>query len=254
MLVHPMNAFAMKSYSCHLSLRLIVSACLLILACAAPLSAAIYSANWNSGFTSNGAVPDGNAAGWSDSREVIIPSGELVTDVNVTINLSGGWNGDLYAYLSHPNSPDAAILLNRPGRTGANTFGYGDDVLFITLDDGAANGDVHFYASATGYQTAISNNSAFQPDGRSVSPLTVDGTEPRTALLSEFNGMNASSGNWTLYIADLASGDQTTVNAWGLSISTIPEPSAVLLVLLAGMAATSRRNQAAGRGYPSRTD
>jgi len=213
---------------------------------AAPASAAIYSATWSSGFANGGAVPDGNPAGWSDSRTLPVPGSEMITDVDVRISMGGGWNGDLYAYLAHSSNPAAAILLNRPGRTAGNGFGFSDSVLTITLDDAAANGDSHSYQSAAGYAAAIGNNSPFQPDGRAVSPLTVDGTEARTAMLSLFNGMSSPSGQWTLFVADLSGGDVTTVNSWGLNITTaIPEPGAVLLSLLGGSMMVMRRRRSA---------
>jgi subtilisin-like proprotein convertase family protein len=222
----------MKSLFCHFSAR-----CLPLLTAfvfpAASASAAVYSASWNAGFLNNGAVPDGSGTGWSDSRTIAIPADQTVTDVNVSISMSGGWNGDLYAYLSHPNSPTVAVLLNRPGRTGVNSFGFGDNLLTITLDDGAVNGDAHFYQSAVNYQTVISTNGSLQPDGRAVSPLIVDGTEPRTSLLSVFNGMDPSSGGWTLFIADLSSGSATTISNWGLTITTVPEPGTVMLLATA---------------------
>ncbi|HEX2748981.1 MAG TPA: PEP-CTERM sorting domain-containing protein [Verrucomicrobiales bacterium] len=214
-----------------------------LLCTAGGAAAATYSASWNTGFLNNGAVPDGSATGWSDSRSISIPADQTVTDVNVTVSLGGGWNGDLFAYLTHSSSPGVAVLLNRPGRTGANAFGFGDSLLTVTLDDGAANGDAHFYQSAVSYQTAISTNASFQPDGRAASPFTVNGTEPRTAMLSLFNGMNASSGNWTLFVADLSSGDVSTIANWGLSITTVPEPGAAGLLLLGGAAFFSRRRR-----------
>ena len=219
--------------------HLLLSAALLYSAGVA--TAATYSASWNTGFLNNGAVPDGSATGWSDSRALSIPADQTVTDVNVSVSLSGGWNGDLYAYLTHPSAPGVAILLNRSGRTGANAFGFGDNLLTVTLDDGAANGDAHFYQSAVSYQTAISTNASFQPDGRPANPFTVDGTEPRTAMLSLFNGMNPSTGNWTLFVADLSSGDVSTITNWGLTVTTVPEPGAAGLLLLSGAAWFSRR-------------
>ena len=66
----------------------------------------------------NGAViPDGNLTGWSDTRTLSgAPSGPI-TNVSVTLDLSGGWNGDLYAYLVHDSG--FAVLLNRVGRETA---------------------------------------------------------------------------------------------------------------------------------------
>jgi subtilisin-like proprotein convertase family protein len=206
-------------------------------------SAATFSASWNSGFASGTTVPDGSATGWSDVRSLPIPADHTITDVNVTMSLTGGWNGDLYAYLSHPNGTSAAVLLNRPGRSAGSPLGYGDNVLTITLDDGAANGDTHTYQSAVSYLTAISNNSPWQPDGRTVNPFTVNGTEPRTAMLSVFNGMAPSNTGWTLFISDLASGDAATVSSWGLTITTVPEQGTALTTVFAGTLLFMRRRR-----------
>jgi len=231
------------SLSCRL---LLLTAALLP---AGGLTAAVFSGSWNSGFSSSGVVPDGSATGWSDVRSLPIPGNQVVTDVNVTLSLSGGWNGDLYAYLTNPNSPGVAVLLNRPGRTGGNPFGYSDAALTITLDDGAANGETHTYQSATGYATLIGNASAWQPDGRSVNPFTVTGSEPRTALLNVFNGSSPASSGWTLFVADLASGSQSTITSWGLTITTVPEPHVILTGALAGALLLTRRrcNRIRGR-------
>ncbi len=215
---------------------------IVFLASVAPLCAAIYSANWNSGFTAGGIIPDGNPTGWSDSRNLVIPAVETITDVNVTLGLSGGWNGDLYAFLTHTGSPSSAILLNRPGRTAANSFGYADSMLTVTFDDTAANGDIHLYQNVTGFATSTINSSGWQPDGRMISPLTVVATDARTALLSVFNGLDASSGSWTLFAADLSTGERSTIQSWGLSISTVPEPGCGLFsALMVGM--LLRRNR-----------
>ena len=204
-------------------------------------SAAVFSASWNSGFTAGTTIPDGSAAGWSDVRSLPIPADHVVTDVNLSISLSGGFNGDLYAYLTHPNSPGVAVLLNRPGRTAGNPFGYSDSVLTITLDDAAPNGDTHTYQSATGYATLISNGSAWQPDGRTASPFLVNGTEPRPAMLSTFNNIAPSNTGWTLFIADLASGDISTIASWSLTVTTVPEPGTSIIAALAGLALLRRR-------------
>ena len=130
-------------------------------------------------------------------------------------------------------------------KTGGCAFGYGDDVLTITLNDGAANGDVHFYQSTASYLAGISGNGSWAPDGRAVSPLTVDGTEPRTALLNVFNGMDASTGDWTLFVADLSSGETVVVESWGLTVTTIPEAGTAALAGLAGSVLLLRRKRRA---------
>jgi len=205
--------------------------------------AAVFTGTWNSGFTAGTSVPDGSAVGWSDVRSLSIPADHTVTDVDVSISLSGGWNGDLYAYLSHPNSAGVAVLLNRPGRTGTEPLGYGDSILTITLDDAAGNGDTHFYQSAVSYVTAISNNSPWQPDGRTASPFLVNGSESRSAMLNTFNTMAPSNTGWTLFIADLASGDTATIASWGLTVVTVPEPGTTAIAALVGAALLRRRRR-----------
>jgi subtilisin-like proprotein convertase family protein len=210
--------------------------------------AAVYSHQWNSGFAST-LIPDGNPTGWSDTRGVSIPADEIITDVNVSLQLRGGWNGDLYVILTHTGSPNAAVLLNRPGRTASAPFGYDDSVLTITMDDAASRGDIHFYRSQPDYPAAISGNQAWQPDGRAVSPLLVDGTEARTALLSIFNGTPPADGQWTLFTADLSAGSQTEVVAWGLTITTIPEPTTASLSVAACAMLARRRRSAQGTSH-----
>lgn len=182
-------------------------------------------ASWNSGFANAGVVPDGNVMGWSDTRVLSGIAENSILDVNVTLQLNGGWNGDLYGYLAH--SSGFSVLLNRAGRTGGDAFGYSDAGLNVRFDDAAANGDIHLYQTVPGYATAITDGSAWAPDGRSASPMTVVGTDPRTLLLSSFNGLNPN-GSWTLFLADLSGGEVITVAGWGLeinAISAVPEAS-----------------------------
>ena len=58
--------------------------------------ATVYTTNWNSAFANNGIVPDGSFTGWADNRNVSAPAG-TISSLAVTLNVTGGWNGDLYA-------------------------------------------------------------------------------------------------------------------------------------------------------------
>src|SRR5437763_417757 len=100
--------------------KLILTLAVLTMALAA--RATLYSIDYTSGFANSGVIPDGNAAGWSDSRTVSLTLPDPadgttteITDVNVRLNISGGYNGDLYGYLVH--SSGFAVLLNRSGKT-----------------------------------------------------------------------------------------------------------------------------------------
>ena len=155
-----------------------------------------------------------------------------ITDVQVTLHLTGGYNGDLYAYLVHGDG--FAVLLNRVGvgLAQGDAFGYGNAGMDITLATGGANGDIHWYGGAT------LPSGTYQPDGRLLDPLSVpnlfDGA-PRNANLDSFTGLDPN-GDWTLFIADVsAGGGQTTALSRGLvinAITPVPEPGDMALAAL----------------------
>src|ERR1035441_9167390 len=98
----------------------------------------------------NANIPDGSAVGWSGTATA---SGFLptISDIQVKLNISGGFNGDLYAYISYGGV--LVPLLNRVGvGTGGtgSAFGYSDAGMNITLSDSGAN-NIHFYQDVTGY-------------------------------------------------------------------------------------------------------
>jgi subtilisin-like proprotein convertase family protein len=193
----------------------------------------IWSNAFPSGVVVQPTIPDGNPNG--NFWEITVsgaPSDFQLTNVAVTLNLSGGYNGDLYAYLSYNDT--LSVLLNRPGKTAGNYFGYSDSGMQIKLDDSAAN-DIHLYRAIGGY--SITGGALWQPDGRNVNPATATDADSRTAPLSVFNGLNPN-GTWTLFIADLSGGDvsQSTLIGWSLEMIAIPEPSALALSMLGGFA------------------
>src|SRR6185436_8524998 len=201
---------------------------------AANAGATLYTFNFTNGFANAGAVPDGNTTGWFDTRNVSGVVDPSINDVNVSLNISGGFNGDFYAYLAH--GTDFAILLNRPGRTAGNSFGYGNSGLNIILDDSAANGDIHTYQLVGSYSTLIANGSAWSPDGRNINPLQTLDTDGRTSTLSQFNGLSPN-GDWTLFVADASGGGtQANIVSWGLNITAVPEPSTLGICVVGSVA------------------
>jgi MYXO-CTERM domain-containing protein len=57
-----------------------------------------------------------------------------------------------------------------------------------------------------------------------VDPNTVVNTDSRTAFLSTFNGSNPNA-TWTLFVADLGSGNTGTVTGWGIEfVGSTPAP------------------------------
>jgi subtilisin-like proprotein convertase family protein len=181
---------------------------------------------FTSGFANSGNVPDGNTVGWSDTRTVSGIAETRITDVSVTLNIAGGFNGDLYAYLSH----DGVLvpLLNRAGVTATDptsAFGYSDAGYNITLSSSAGN-DVHFYNRYSPAMSGGQLTGSWQPDGRAIDPLLAAASfdaASRTSL-GAFN-THDPNGHWTLFIADLSTGGgQSQVASWQMDITAVPEP------------------------------
>lgn len=197
--------------------------------------AAVTSYDFNS---INAVIPDGNVTGWSDTRLIEDLDGEYVHDVNVRINITGGYNGDLYGYLVH--STGFAVLLNRTGKTSGDAFGYGHTGFDVTIDDDATtyNNDIHLYASLSTTPTPTYSGGgqlegSWLEDGRNANPATVTDGSSRNALLNSFENTLAN-GTWTLFLADFANGDESMLVSWGLDIDSeltpVPEPVTWALV------------------------
>ncbi|MCU0779663.1 MAG: proprotein convertase P-domain-containing protein [Akkermansiaceae bacterium] len=190
-----------------------------------PARAAVTATTFDLSWSGTLPVPDNNATGASNTLTFTAPEWSSIQVVTVELRFTGGWNGDLYAYVAH--NGQLAILLNRPGRTAANGFGSGSTDLVAVFSDAAA-ADVHTALPDSGPATGT-----WQPDGRFIDPLDALDTTPRTKMLDGFTGRNPN-GDWTLFIADQGAGDTATLTGWTLSITAVPEPSAAML---GGMAA-----------------
>lgn len=175
-------------------------------------------------------IPDGDLSGLV---QTITPATSItsVDNITITLNTTGGWNGDLYAYLWHNGT--LSVLVNRPGRTLADPAGSSTSGMTLTLADSATT-DLHLASGAL--------SGTFQPDGRDIHPNSSLDTSPRTDSLADFIGSPAS-GDWRLYIADVAPGDTATLSSWSISLTgAVPEPgSALLLAAAAGLVARRRR-------------
>ena len=183
----------------------------------------------------NATIPDGSAVGWSGTATA---SGlnQYISDVSVTLNISGGYNGDLYAYLSYGGV--LVPLLNRVGVGSGNAFGYGDAGFNVTLSSAGAY-DVHSYGSHSPSFSGGQLTGTWQPDGRAIdpqgAPSTFDSSSGRLNF-AQYNGMNPN-GTWTLFLADLSAGGQSQLVSWELDLtsSAVPEPVNVALGIFAGV-------------------
>jgi len=176
-------------------------------------------------------IPDGSPVGLME-QFTVSGTGGSVSNVQVTLDITGGFNGDLYTYLVDPQG-QLVVLLNRPGVTGSNPFGYADTGMNITLD-GLATSNIHDYGSVPGYSLS---GTTWAADGRNVNPQSAGSIlygAPTTSNLSLFQNTDAN-GVWTFFIADLgAGGGSASLNNVILTIMTVPEPQTLALALLGG--------------------
>jgi hypothetical protein len=136
----------------------------------------VLTASWSGGFANGGVVPDNDLSGLTIAETPAGWSG-TVNNVQVVLNLTGGWNGDIYAYLYHDDV--MSVLLNRVGTPANSGLGYGDSGFNVTFSDSAAY-SIHNY----------------QADSPTITGGVVQGTwQPDGAGLSVFNGLDAS-GIW----------------------------------------------------------
>jgi len=173
-------------------------------------------------------LPEGNLAGLTSSQTVSgLPGSGLISSLSVNLNITGGYNGDLYAYLEAPSGA-TVTLFNQPGVTDDDPFGYGGSGLNVTLTDNAA---------ATLQSTP-------ETDG-----TTVTGTYQPVVAFFTLNGQSGN-GNWKLFVANVADGGgQSELDNWSLDFSpaptAAPEPgqttaSALISLAILGILAKRR--------------
>jgi subtilisin-like proprotein convertase family protein len=185
--------------------------------------AAVYEYNYDGASQVNLAIPDGNPGGVVSKLTINDEIG-TIQDVNVYLNISGGYNGDIYGYLVAPNN-SYAILLNRIGRDTGTPFGNTGSGIVVNLDDGVDPTVDNIHSAAFGTVTGT-----YAPDGRTANPASVVFGDSVTQTLSDING--SASGTWTLFLADLAGGDRSTLVSWGLQIeSVVPEPTTWAVII-----------------------
>jgi hypothetical protein len=150
----------------------------------------------------NLAIPDNVPAGVTDT--MTIPSGPTIPDLNITLNVTHTFVGDLRFTLSH-NGGAAVDFFDRPGYTGTG-FGCGGDNVDVMADD-------------QGPDTPIENQCSNLP---AISGDAVGGDPPNSSLLAAFNGQSLA-GTWVINASDNAGADTGTLNQWCLVVpDTMP--------------------------------
>ncbi len=138
----------------------------------------------------NASIPDNSAAG-VDSNVNVASGGEL-SDLNVSIDASHTYVGDLIFTLTHDDTGTSVVMIDRPGFPASN-FGCSNDNVDVTMDD----------------------DGLAPVEGVCDPGPALGGTLIPQNPLAAFNGEDLS-GSWTLNVSDNAGQDLGTLNEWCL--------------------------------------
>ena len=177
------------------------------------------------------------------SSTIVVPVSEIITDVEVTVNVQHSWVGDVTATLTHTESGIAIDLI--PTAAGPD-IGESDN-----LGDDPGNNDNLIPAAYTftdaGTETIRAHASGdINRDSNYEIPAgnyrVADGTLAN-GMANTFGGVN-TMGSWTILFSDNSFEDDGFIDGWSISFtSAIPEPSSFLVLGLACSFALIRRNR-----------
>jgi len=142
-------------------------------------------------------------------------AGGPLQNVTVQLNISGGYNGDLYSYLYHDGQ--LVQLLDRVGTGPDSFYGYGDPGFAISLSDNGTPG-LHYYET---------NNAQFNGDGQLIGTWQPDSDG---ATLDGAFANEDPNGEWSLFIADLSPENESTLVSWSLNLTSTPQAAEVVTV------------------------
>lgn len=143
-------------------------------------------------------IPDNNLTGIDNT--ITISDAGTISDLNVRLDISHGWVGDLRATLRHVQTGTTVTLLDQPG-TWSSTYGCGESDISCTFDDAATQ--------AADDQCAPS----------AATSAAIDGGFWPTSALSAFNGQSLA-GSWQLNVSDRSSAISGSLLGWCLVPNT----------------------------------
>ena len=150
------------------------------------------------------AIPDSGSV--SDS--MTLTQGGTLTGLDMTLNVSHTYVGDLKFTLTHQDTGTSALLIDRPG-VPASTYGCSQNNINATLSDSAS--------------LPVEN------ECHTSTPAIVGTLSPNNPL-SVFTGEDLS-GTWVLLAEDAVSADTGTLDQWCIAPTQVPEPSSSLLLV-----------------------
>lgn len=137
-------------------------------------------------------IPDNISTGVTST--LTINESRILTDLDIRVNISHSWVGDLQVMLRHEETGQSTTLINRPG-IPATTYGCNNDNIVVILDDEITS--------------PIENKCASIP-------AAISGIYKPEEPLNKFNGQSLS-GNWSLIISDNNKSDIGRLNDWCLA-------------------------------------
>ncbi|MBX7142846.1 MAG: proprotein convertase P-domain-containing protein [Oligoflexia bacterium] len=140
------------------------------------------------------AIPDNNPTGIT--RSMTIPALASIQDLNVSLNVTHTYVGDLKVTLRHVETGTVINLVNRMARPSSAIGTCFSNDLNVTLDDQGTGGPIHTTCGAATTSSTPSSPPSFTPE----------------AGLSAFNGQ-AITGTWEVTVSDLVIVDTGTLNS-----------------------------------------
>ncbi len=146
-------------------------------------------------------IPDNDASGVSDTLNILEP--RIIMDLDVALDISHTWIGDLAVTLTHHDTGKTVVLIDRPGYPDTSV-GCGNNNIDAILDDQIS--------SSAEYKCAAS-------------PAAISGIYIPNEPLSTFTG-DAMTGSWSLTVSDGNRNDSGRLDGWCLvaDISSVPAP------------------------------
>ena len=139
-------------------------------------------------------IPINPAGTFSDV--IAVPESFSITDLNVDLQITHTWIGDLKVVLTAPDGITQVQLFDQPGGSGCSSCS-GDNMSAL-FDDSAL-------LTATDLENTCNNEPAISGSYQPIDPLSI------------FNGLDAQ-GDWTLTVTDACGADGGQVDSWTLQI------------------------------------
>lgn len=159
-------------------------------------------------------IPDNKPGGISNA--INISDSKFIRDLDIRLDISHTWIGDLYIMLTHVESGRSIELIDQPGSSpGGNPDGCSYDNIKAILDDDISL-PVEDECSSFPAATSVSN----------YIQAAIAGTYIPQQALATFDA-ELISGDWVLTVSDRAPVDTGMLNKWCLAVELVDtQPSA----------------------------